>query len=211
MLVAPQRMLADQIRDIEHNGSGVDVVAEARTVDLAIDVIADTKPDVILFDTDLGETSSIGRLSEIAAASPVSKVLVLAKNTGESISEQALLDGAHGVIIRSTPMEVLVRAVRKMHEGEMWFDRKLTSKILSRADKRDCRKPQAAANTNKLTKREIEITRLIAAGLANKEIAARLNLSEKTVRNHLSTVYSKMGVPNRLGLALLVSKNGMGS
>ena len=207
LLVSPQPTLAGQIKTAERNGRVVDVIGEAPNVDLALGVIATKKPDVILLDEEIGETSSIGRLSELVAASPVSKILVLAEHKGDGISERALVDGAHGLVDRSSSVETLMTVVRKMHDGEMWFNRKLTSKILSRADIRNCHTASEPNSIDKLTKREREITQLIGAGLANKEIAARLGLSEKTVRNHLSTIYSKMGVPNRLGLALLVSKN----
>ena len=210
-VVAPQGRLADKIESVEGNGRAIDMVGDASTLEESIRSISRVKPDVIILDSELGETSSLGRLSEIIAASPISRILLLSKNMSDEISERALLDGAHGLLLTTTRIETLVTAVRKLHDGELWFDRKLTSRILSQADTRNFVGSRENTSVDRLTKRELDITRLIAKGLANKEIALRLNLSEKTVRNHLSTIYSKMGVTNRLGLALLVSNNGLGA
>ena len=210
-VVAPRGRLADKIESVEGNGRAIDMVGDASTLEESIRSISRVKPDVIILDSELGETSSLGRLSEIIAASPISRILLLSKNMSDKISERALLDGAHGLLLTTTRIETLVTAVRKLHDGELWFDRKLTSRILSQADTRNFVGSRENTSVDRLTKRELDITRLIAKGLANKEIALRLNLSEKTVRNHLSTIYSKMGVTNRLGLALLVSNNGLGA
>ena len=211
LFIDQQRMLAGQIKDIARNGVGIDVVGEFTTIDQALGTIANTKPDVVLLDAESDNGATLERLSEIAAANAISRILVLAKNVGNGLSERALLDGAHGVVKRTIPTETLLTVVRKVHEGEMWFDRMLMSRILSRADKRNCGSAQETAPADILTKRERDITRLIASGLANKDIALRLGLSEKTVRNHLSTIYSKLGLTNRLELGLLASKNGFGT
>lgn len=211
LFIDQQRMLARQIKDIARNGVTIDVVGEFTTIDQALGMIANTKPDVVLLDAESDNGVTLERVPEIAAANAMSRILVLAKNVGNGFSEQALLDGAHGVVKRTIPTETLLTVVRKVHQGEMWFDRMLMSQILSRADKRNCGSAQETVPADILTKRERDITRLIASGLANKDIAVRLGLSEKTVRNHLSTIYSKLGVTNRLELGLLASKNGFGT
>ncbi len=209
LLVDDHRLVREGIKLVLGNGSRIDVVGEAEDFDDALEMIATHQPDMILLDVEVGKQSSLDRLQEIKSASPVSRILFVTGQLDEKANERALLGGAHGLVLKNSASETLLMAVRKVHEGEMWFDRKLTSRMLSEANRRDIDRKQEQAKINSLTKRELEVTRLLCAGLVNKNIADRLFISEKTVRNHLTVIYSKIGVKNRLELALFFSKIGI--
>ncbi len=209
VLVDDHRLVREGIRMVLGNGNHIDVVGEAENIDTAIALIAEAKPDMILLDVEVGKQSSLERLAGIKAASPSSRILFVTGRMDEKTNEKALLGGAHGLVLKNSASGTLLMAVRKVHDGEIWFDRKLTSRMLAEAGNRERDTQEEEAKINSLTKRELEVAKLIAAGLVNKNIAKHLFISEKTVRNHLTTIYSKIGVLNRLELAIFASKNGL--
>ncbi len=211
LLVDDHRLVREGIRMVLGNGDRIDVVGEAESIDKALTLIAETRPDMILLDLEVDKQSSLDRLAEIKAASPMSRILFLTGQMDEKTNERALLGGAHGLVLKNSASGTLLMAVKKVHGGEVWFDRKLTSRMLSESGTRDRNTQLEQQKINSLTKRELEVAMLIAAGHVNKNIAKHLFISEKTVRNHLTTIYSKVGVINRLELAIFASKNGLTS
>ena len=207
LLVDDHRLLLEGIRTVLGNGSLINIVGEAQELDTALQMLKSTLPDVVLLDVEIGKESTVDKLAEIASASPTTRVLFLTSKVDDRTNERALLAGAHGLVLKDSAAETLLTAVRKVHDGEVWFDRKLTSRMLSEARRKDLSNDQDRDKIHSLTKRELEVTRLIALGLVNGKIADRLFISEKTVRNHLTVIYSKIGVANRLELALFAAKN----
>jgi two-component system, NarL family, nitrate/nitrite response regulator NarL len=127
----------------------------------------------------------------------------------EEANKRAMLGGAHGLLLKTRAAETLLTAVKKVHSGEIWFDRTLTSRVLGDANRKSRDDRLEWQKINSLTAREREIAALIAEGLVNKDIAKRLFIAEKTVRNALTVIYSKLGVTNRLELAIYAAKNGL--
>ena len=207
LLVDDHRLVLEGIRTVLGNGSLINIVGEAQELDTALQMLKSTLPDVVLLDVEIGKESTVDKLAEIASASPTTRVLFLTSKVDDRTNERALLAGAHGLVLKDSAAETLLTAVRKVHDGEVWFDRKLTSRMLSEARRKDLSNDQDRDKIHSLTKRELEVTRLIALGLVNGKIADRLFISEKTVRNHLTVIYSKIGVANRLELALFAAKN----
>jgi two-component system, NarL family, nitrate/nitrite response regulator NarL len=207
LLVDDHRLVLEGIRTVLGNGSLINIVGEAQELDTALQMLKSTLPDVVLLDVEVGKESTVDKLAEIASASPTTRVLFLTSKVDDRTNERALLAGAHGLVLKDSAAETLLTAVRKVHDGEVWFDRKLTSRMLSEARRKDLSNDQDRDKIHSLTKRELEVTRLIALGLVNGKIADRLFISEKTVRNHLTVIYSKIGVANRLELALFAAKN----
>ena len=211
MLVDDHPLMLEGIRTVLGNGGLIDVVGEAQDLDKAVEIIASKQPDMVLLDVKIGKESALERLSDIKVASPTSRILFLTGRMDEEMNERALREGAHGLVLKERASETLLTAVRKVYDGEIWFDRKLTSRMLSDARRRERHDHHDQEKIYTLTKRELEVTRLIASGLVNKNIARQLFISEKTVRNHLTVIYSKIGVSNRLELALFASKNKLAS
>jgi DNA-binding NarL/FixJ family response regulator len=136
-------------------------------------------------------------------------VLILTGVYDEELHKRAILEGARGILLKNQAGTTLIKAIKKVHLGEAWIDRTLTVKLLDEANKHSQLNREEQKKINSLTARECEIIKLIAEGLVNKEIARRLFVVEKTVRNHLTVIYSKLELTSRLELAVYASRNGL--
>lgn len=176
---------------------------EAGNVAAALQGIARSRPDLVLLDLDLGPEDGLALLPRLPPLLGEPKVLVLTGIRDRARHEAALLAGARGLVLKDRPPETLLEAIRKVHAGEIWFDRPLLESALSRA----MRSPEPAASPEAakvatLTAREREIVELVGRGLKTDQIGERLSISEKTVRNHLSAIFDKLGVSDRLELLM---------
>jgi RNA polymerase sigma factor (sigma-70 family) len=187
------------------NDDGIDVAGEASDIVDMLGLVEREKPDVILLDLALTDGTSMSAIPKILKIHPDARILVFTGIVDEDIHKKALLSGAHGVLLKHHAGSVLVRAIKKVHDGEAWIDRHLTAKVLHEAAHKENARSAFAAKLATLTPRERQIVLLITDGHNNQSIAHHLNISEKTVRNRLTDVYSKLEVTSRLELALLAS------
>ena len=189
---------------IESGKPNMQVVGSATNSDEALKAVEATSPDVILLDLDLGTENGLDAIPRLIAASSA-KVLVLTGLRDESVHHRAVLAGARGVIEKETRAESILMAIAKVHEGEIWLDRVATGKLLVEISRKSASRSTADPAQEKiaaLTVREREIIGLAAsnAGGTAKSIAEKLHISEHTLRNHLTSIYEKLGVANRLEL-----------
>lgn len=210
ILIDDHSIVREGLRMIIENDSEIEVVGETENMTDALRLISREKPDVVLLDLDLGKESSLDTMQEIFRESENSRVLVLTGVMDENQHKRAMRKGAQGILLKNRAGGTLLKAIKKVHQGEAWLDRTLTAKLFSDANKDKNLNDEEQAKINSLTIREREIVKLIAEGLVNKEIAARLFIGEKTVRNSLTVIYSKLEVANRLELAIYASQNGLG-
>jgi DNA-binding NarL/FixJ family response regulator len=189
---------------------GVRVVAECGSVREACELAAREQPDVILLELDLGlgPQQGLDALPGLLEAAPDSTVLVVTAERDKAMHQAAMLQGASGIVTKDKPPSVLLKAVECVHAGEAWFDRAEIGSLLRDARAAASAQPGPEAQ---LTDRELQVIALICEGLDNRRIAARLHLSTKTVRNHLSSVFHKLGVADRLGLAIFALRQGLAS
>lgn len=192
------------LRMLIENHDGLTVVGEAGSRIEALSVTETQQPDIILLDLDIGGESGLDFLRELLGVAPQTRVLVLTGVRDPEAHKRAVHLGAMGLVFKDKAAEVLIRAIEKVHAGEVWLDRSLTASVLTEMSKADRpRKPDPeAAKIGSLTKRELEIVGLVCEGLKNKQIGDRLFISEATVRNHLTSILSKLGLSDRLELAL---------
>ena len=180
------------------------VVGEARDCDGVLSMIACQQPDIILLDIDLGGKNGLDSLPEIIAASPNACVIILTGVQDAQSHRRAVRSGAMGLVFKEKAAEVLIKAIERVHAGEVWLDRAMTATVLAEmarsgdADKGDLE----AAKVASLTEREREIISLVCEGLKNKQIGERLFISETTVRNHLTSILSKLDLSDRFELAI---------
>jgi DNA-binding NarL/FixJ family response regulator len=165
------------------------------------------KPDVILLDLDLNGESSLDFLEELLRKS-LARVLVLTAAQDPAVHQRAILNGASGVVLKSEDADVILRAIQYVHAGEIWFDRAATSRLLRSLN-------AAPPTTNEavqlnriatLTPKERQVVAAMALipGARNKAVADRLCMSEHTLRNHLTGIYAKLKLENRLELCMYV-------
>jgi DNA-binding NarL/FixJ family response regulator len=172
-------------------GNGAEAVAEA----------ARLRPDVVLMDLEMPSLDGIEAIRRLRAADPAVQVVVLtAFDTDERILG-ALQAGAQGYLLKGAPRAEIFAAIRAVSAGGALIPPVVASKLLRRV--------RAAESPDALTAREREVLGLVAAGLANKEIAARLAISERTVKFHVSALLSKLGARNRTQAVRLARDRGL--
>lgn len=190
---------ADQdMRVIGENGGG----------DETLELAAATEPDVAILDFALGEENTLALVTSITTLAASPKLLVLSALPHDAEPNRlAIRLGASGVVHMQESGQVLRKAIRRIHAGELWIDRSMTAAVLQDFRNGEGNPPNAASPA--LSQREREIVYLVAQGLGTQKLADRLHISEKTVRNHLSSIYEKLKVSNRLELAIHAAKLGL--
>jgi DNA-binding NarL/FixJ family response regulator len=162
------------------------------------------KPDIILLDVDGGALELGEALASCRQAAPQARICVLSMRPQAEMMQCCLAAGADGYIIKDVTPAELIRAVKIVANGETYVDPRVAGGLLRRRSMSNGR-----PDINELSVRETEVIRLIAEGLSNKEISARLNLSEKTIKNHVSRIFSKLNIYARTQAAVHAIKMGL--
>jgi NarL family two-component system response regulator LiaR len=181
---------------------GIEVVGEAGGADEAIRVAAATAPDVILLDLVMPGGDGIGAIRGILEAAPASRVLVLTSFADDAQIFAAIAAGAAGYLLKDVDPQALADGIRDVHAGRPALHPSVASRLMRRGSVAN--PPHAV-----LTARERDVLRLIVEGLANKQIALRLGIGEKTVKTHVSRVLGKLGVADRTQAAVLAIREGL--
>jgi two-component system, NarL family, nitrate/nitrite response regulator NarL len=211
VLVDDHNLFREALRLLLDSRSDFAVVGEARNTTEALPMVEREQPDIVLLDLDLNGESGLDLISEIESRSEKSRVLILTGVRDPAIHHQCVCRGARGLVQKEFAAEILIKAVERVHAGEVWFDRGLMSDVLSDVLQQKNAK-QADPNTAKiatLTPREREVVSLICEGLRNKQIADRLFISNTTVRHHLTSIFSKLGISDRLELVIFAYRHGL--
>ncbi|MBA2340690.1 MAG: response regulator transcription factor [Pyrinomonadaceae bacterium] len=182
----------------------INVVGETGDANEALRIAANAQPDIILLDVVLGDTDGLDLLPRLRKAADKARILILTGTQNQEVHQKAVRLGAMGLVNKETAAEVLLKAIEKINAGEIWFDRMVMGDVLNEMarGKEDKSINPEIAKITKLTDREREIIIYIAEGLKNKQIAERMFISETTVRHHLTSVFNKLGVADRLELMI---------
>ena len=177
------------------------VAGEGENVTQALHMARQLKPDLIFLQTDLAEGETSALLSRLRGASAGCKVVVTAGTLREGESLRYMRAGASGVILKSVDPMLWVKCVRKVMDNEIWLPKQEVTQMAQLLESAPLSLPRPA---DTLTQREKVIVSYLVQGWRNREIAQHLSISEQTVKNHLRAVYDKVGVSDRLELALYV-------
>ena len=188
------RMLIDQ-------NPAMKVVGVAGNRSEALALAASEQPDMIILDILLGDEDGLTFLPELRETATDTRVLVLTGLRSSENQRRAMLAGAMGVVLKEHAAEVLIKAINKVHQGEVWLDRSLMGSVLDEMTQSPEIDPEKAKIAS-LTDRERQVIALIAEGLKNKQIGESLFISETTVTHHLSSIFSKLEVSDRLELVI---------
>jgi DNA-binding NarL/FixJ family response regulator len=190
---------------LTHRARGMSVVAEAENGEQAIENVAEHHPNVLVLDLGLPKKSTHDLLYEVRMADPSTRVIILTGFADAENVRSAARGGAKAIVLKSGPLERLLEAVEAVARGDLWADPLLTMasyqeflRLAGGAGDAQVTNPLRA-----LSRREIDVVRLIADGLSNRDVAAKLWISEKTVTSHLNHIFEKLGVVSRLQAALL--------
>lgn len=178
------------------------VIGKAGNSAEALALAAGEKPNLILLDIDLGEENGLDLLPELCETAPDARVLILTGLKDAEVHRRAARLGAAGLVLKEHAAEVLLKAITKVHQGEIWLDRSMMSSLMTEMTQTDRKIDPEKAKIATVTVREREVIALIAEGLRNKQIAERLFISETTVTHHLSKIFSKLDVSDRLELVI---------
>lgn len=199
-LVDDHEVVRAGLRALLEKREGLTIVGEAAGVAEAVDKALASRPDVVLMDVRLTDGSGIEACRIIMAADPDIKVLMLTSFSDDEAVISSILAGASGYLLKQIDAESVYRAIDAVSRGEVLLDPDLTRTVLERIRAAGEKPPEKGMEA--LTKREIEVLELIARGMTNKEIAAELYLSDKTVRNYVSSILDKLDISHRTQAAI---------
>jgi len=192
---------------IEHD-QRMQVVAQAGNKTEALERAATSRPDVIILDLLLGDEDGLSFLPELCQASPNSRVLVLTGVQNPDAHRRAIRRGAMGIVLKEHAADQLLKAIKKVNDGEVWIERSMMGSMIQEINKPSLVDPEVS-KIESLTDREREVIALIGEGLKNKQVGERLFISETTVTHHLSSVFSKLEVSDRLELIIYAFRHGL--
>jgi len=196
-----------------------EVVAQASDGRQVLDVIQQTEPDILLLDLKMPGLDGLATLQRLQSSKSKTRVIVLTASDDKNEFVQAMKLGASGIVLKQTATELLIKSIRKVHAGEIWLDSHTTAEVIRRFVSADDMPATAASSPSSssprererspLSQREREIVALVAQGFKNKEMAEKMFISEQTVKNHLHNIFDKLGVSDRLELALYAIHNNL--
>ena len=202
----PHSIYRDGLRKLLSAESDLEVVTEASSPSLLLSSLAATRPDIVLISTPFEPTPGPDVFTVIQLSYPEVKIIVLSTASDQDEFVRNVRLGARGIVQKSTSGSMLIKAIRKVQDGEFWLDRSTTAEVVRHfTERRTDAVPEPQHNEGRLpslSRREREIVNLVTHGLRNKELAEKLQISEQTVKNHMHNIFDKLGVSDRLELAL---------
>ncbi|HEV3201295.1 MAG TPA: response regulator transcription factor [Bryobacteraceae bacterium] len=196
-----------------------EVVAQAQDGRQVLDVLQQLEPDILLLDLKMPGLDGLATLQRLQAARNKTRVIVLTASDDKNEFVQAMKLGTSGIVLKQTATELLIKSIRKVHAGEIWLDSHTTAAVIRTfvaADETAAAAPPQQLSPaprdrerSPLSQREREIVALVAQGFKNKEMAEKMFISEQTVKNHLHNIFDKLGVSDRLELALYAIHNNL--
>lgn len=193
----------DGLRRLLESEPEFEVVGEAADGSEAVAHARRLNPDIVLLDLAMPRVPGLEALRELATEGGTTKIIILTAAIEKAQIVEALQIGARGIILKESATQLLLKGIRSVMAGQYWVGRESVNDIVEylKATAANAQADSQAKNFG-LTKREMEILGTIVAGFTNKEIAKKFNLSEDTVKHHLTNIFDKVGVSSRLELAL---------
>jgi DNA-binding NarL/FixJ family response regulator len=190
-------LLREGIAALIGNQTDMEIVAEAANGREALDLFRKHRPDITLMDLQMPEMSGIDAMSSIRGEFPDARIIVLTTHAGDVQVSRALKAGARAYLLKGSLRKELLETIRAVHAGHKRLSTEVAAEIAEHA------------TDDALTPREIDVLRLVAGGNANKEIAARLALTEETVKSHVRNILAKLGAHDRTHAVAIGLKRGI--
>ena len=207
LLCDDQAVIRDGLEMLLNLEKDFEVIGLAQDGAEAVELTAQKKPDLVLMDLNMPIMNGIEATREIHAKFPDIKILVLTTYDDDEWVFDAVRAGASGYLLKDTPRQKIVEAIRGTMDGKSFLDPAVAGKLMNQVASKQTQ--PTSILSDKLTERELDVLRLIAKGINNSEIAAQLHLSEGTVRNHVSAILDKLGVSDRTQAAVIAIQHGL--
>jgi DNA-binding NarL/FixJ family response regulator len=193
------------LQSLLENDRQINVLDMVGTTAELIEKVSRNKPDVTLICLLENESENIAVVTELLKAAPKTKIVILSSPNNLPIQAAALQFGVAGIVEANQSGRVLIRAIKQISAGEVWLNQKLIARLLDENFNSTSNvkyKNKTFLKGDNLTKRELDVIKMIGLGMKNKDISKKLRIGETTVRQHLSSIYSKLNVEDRLNLAI---------
>jgi two-component system nitrate/nitrite response regulator NarL len=196
-------LLEDDFEIVGEAGDGREVLERVQELD----------PDVLLLDLRMPNLDGLSALQALQQTNKRTRVIVLTASEDKNEFVQAMKLGCSGIVLKQTAPDLIVKSIRKVHAGEIWLDSHTTAAVMRQfqtgAEAGGLAPGGKGRERSPLSAREREIVALVAQGYKNKEMAEKMFISEQTVKNHLHNIFDKLGVSDRLELALYAIHKGL--
>ena len=211
LLCDDHNMFRQGLKSILETEDGFRVIGEASTGREAVRYALQTRPDIILMDIQMPELDGVAAAKAILAEEPDTNIIILTMYRQDTYVFEAIKVGARGYLLKDADANDLIEAIRRVAQGETLLNAEMAASILDEFKKVKQMPEHPEHKLSDLTEREADILRLLAQGASNQEIAEALKVSEKTVRNRLSEIFSKLRLNNRTQAALYALREGIAS
>jgi DNA-binding NarL/FixJ family response regulator len=201
-------LFRDGVKKILSLEKDILIVGEAARGDEVVKAVERGKPDVLLLDLRMPKGDVVQTLLDVKERNPATKVMILTAFADDETVLNAAKGGARGYLLKGADFATLLQAIKKVHNGELWIDKEIPAadafEEIALGQIEHVMAPQHDEAVESLTRREMEILRLVAEGMTNEEIGKKIFISEKTVKTHLTNIFDKLKVNNRFKAALMI-------
>jgi DNA-binding NarL/FixJ family response regulator len=212
VLIDDHTLFREGLRTILATEDDLEVVADADSAEDVVELVWQTRPDLVLLDIRMPQGNGLDAVPAILRIHSGTRVLVLTACDEKEEHLRAFRLGASGVILKDSARHTLVQAIRTVCAGQRWVDPRMAAMLSGDLGAVEPGAEHASPRQdNGLTERELEIVRLVASGYKNREVSESLRISERTVKTHLTNIFQKLGVRDRVGLVMFALRNGLGA
>jgi DNA-binding NarL/FixJ family response regulator len=204
LIADDQTLFREGLKDLLEDEKGIKVVGEATTGPQAIEMVKRLKPDVVLMDIKIPEMDGIAATKVIREKFPQTNVIILSSYEDEAHITEAISAGANGYLSKMLPASEIVNALKTFTSESVMIPQPIMNKLIS-----GLRQGFRGESPENLTQTEIKVMALLGKGKSNKEIASELKCSVKTIKNHLNSIYNKLGVTNRTEAVIKAIEKGL--
>ena len=200
LLAEDHLIVREWIRSLLKHERDMEIVGEAATGRQTVQLARKLRPDVVLMDIAMPLLNGCEATRQIRKAVPEAKVLVLSAHSDDAYIEELTELGAAGFLLKQTSSHVLANAIREVHKGNTFFSPSIATRLQGRTEKSPSGREAPKKRVNRLSSREVEVLQLIAEGLPNKQVAAELGVSFKTIDKHRQHLMAKLNIHDTAGL-----------
>ncbi len=209
MIADDHALMREGLKQILEMEDDIDVIAEAGDGEETMEKTLKYRPDLVLLDINMPKMNGIEVLRRYKDLGVESKVIMLTIHNDREYLYETIKIGANGYVLKDSDADSLIKAIKDVYLGKTYIQPSIASSLVEQLEEDKKENNENLMKIESLTKREYEVLTLIAEGLNNREIAERLFISEKTVKNHVSNIFRKLDVNDRIQAAIFAFKNNI--